>query len=133
MFFIYNLKLETKEKWETELSWRPWSATKLFPVPSPKIRENQYRRTDKDGYLIIEFMYQAVYQDNIDLDNYTDKILLKDGGQLVLEAPNKDYFDKIKIVWLKCSCGNSPLYRLTLDYAGVTSYPPQTFKTFPRA
>ena len=131
MYYIYNLTLEYKAKGESDLMYRPWSATKLFPLIPGSIRENPYRSMGKDGYLTINLNYQAVYQDNYDHNDGTDKMVLRNGTQVILEAPSPEVLDKLRIVWLKCSCGNSPMYRLTLNYVGETTNRPVTVKSLP--
>jgi hypothetical protein len=128
-YFKYRMTLQYKNKGETDQYFRKWDTVKVFPKPSPLLKSNLSMR-DKDGYYNTRI---SVYQDNYDLDAYTEKIIISDGGFVVLEADDSSVFDKLSIVWMKCTCTTSPDYRIRFDFIEQVNEAPSYVKMLPRA
>lgn len=129
-YFKYRMTLQYKNKGEPDQYFRKWDAVKAFPALSMKspflsmISTNK----DRDGYRTTRI---GVYQDNYDFEAYTDKMIISDKGLVVIEADNASIFDKLAIVWLKCTCTTSPDYRLRLDFVEETNEAPTHVKMLP--
>ena len=127
-YFKYRITLQYENKGETDQYFRKWDTVKVFPKPSPLLKSNLSMR-DKDGYYNTRI---SVYQDNYDLDAYTEKIIISDGGFVVLEADDASVFDKLSITWMKCTCTTSPYYRIRFDFIEQVNEAPSYVKMLPR-
>jgi hypothetical protein len=146
MYYEYQTKLDYKNRddvapgkstssyMEGEEFYRPLYEMKLLPLKpifQPDVKNSAITRPNNQGILTYNVQYDRIIQDQIFQDHYSDKLLIKNDSIVVLEADSGEVFNNLRIYWLKCTCNNPPVYRLTLKLIGQTDKAPTYYKQLP--